>query len=295
MTEHVIYGLYHQDVPDEILYVGSWKLAGWQERIEQHRQGKSTMVRRGANADGLPLDEIDGRVLCRWETGNSPEYQIIRRYKKVGWARWNSRAFAMSSEDNRRGGRRGGRRNVESGHLASICCTGGVAKAAKWDKANPELAAESRRRGARKSVEWAVANPEAAFERNSRAGRIGGRVAVESGQIYKIATPESRAKGGRVAAESGQIADLGRTQGRKNAGILGLMVTLGRSGNHNRWHVNRGIVKPGCELCDELAGNETAPEGAVSPAMPRRALPWLAKPRLALPYRALLFNGVIIP
>lgn len=219
MTEHVIYGLYHQDAPDEILYVGSWKLAGWQERIEQHRQGKSTMVRRGAEADGIPLAEFDGRILCRWETGSSPENQIINRYRRVGQAPWNSMAYAMSSEGGRkgalnqprgarvRGGRKGGRiagrKAVESGQI--------------YQMATPE----GRARGGRIS------------------GPIRGRKNVESGQIYQIATPESCARGGRKS-------------GRKSV-ESGHLARISAKALHVRWHTNRGIVNSDCPLCESSA------------------------------------------
>jgi hypothetical protein len=53
-------------------------------------------------------------------------------------------------------------------------------------------------------------------------GAIAGKIAKETGRIHTIATPESLVKGGRAAMK-----------------II----------NHNRWHRDRRIVNPKCELC----------------------------------------------
>jgi hypothetical protein len=66
---------------------------------------------------------------------------------------------------------------------------------------------------------------------------------VESGHMQRLATPESRSKGGiiqgpiagRIAVSSGQL--------------LSIAPSGGRMACHLRWHVNRGIVNPKCELC----------------------------------------------
>lgn len=125
-------------------------------------------------------------------------------------------------------------------------------------------------------------------------GRIGGRTAarknIESGQVAKIATYESRAKGGRTGSrkhnelygnpatsegrakagrtniESGQVLKLGYKQGRKNA-ESGYIQALGhkqgcknaKNGHlarirHIRWHVNRNLNNPNCELCRKHEG-----------------------------------------
>ena len=103
----------------------------------------------------------------------------------------------------------------------------------------PEMFREIGRISGRKSVvsgHWARARAIITPEQHSEYSRIAGRIAVESGQLAKAAalvTPEMRRKNGRKS-------------GRKNV-ENGHIYKLG----HIRWHVNRGIVNPNCELCQK--------------------------------------------
>lgn len=191
---------------------------------------------RGAKADGIPLDEIDGRVLCRWETGGSPEYPIINRYSRAGYARWNSRAYAFSSEDIAKAVRK----NVESGWAARLGRIYGPINGRIAGRKNVKNGHLKSMAG--KAAEWRDANPEAAMAICRKGGRIGGRKNVESGHLARI-----QAMGGRIQ---------GPIQGRKNVASghwdrirHHLTTEDGPKGNHIRWHVNRGIVNPDCPLC----------------------------------------------
>jgi len=87
-------------------------------------------------------------------------------------------------------------------------------------------------------------------EKCRQGGLIGGRKAVESGQLASIS-----GLGGRKAVESGQVQALGRVQGQKNV-ESGLLARLRTSKHqkfaiHARWHTNRGINNPACELCSD--------------------------------------------
>jgi hypothetical protein len=112
-------------------------------------------------------------------------------------------------------GRIGGRIAVESGHLASIRVLGGRAQGRKNVESGQLASIQSL--GARIG--------------GRIGGRISGRKAVESGQLASIRTSESCSKGGRI-------------QGRKNV-ESGHLTTA----RHKRWHVNRGISNPDCALC----------------------------------------------
>lgn len=104
---------------------------------------------------------------------------------------------------------------------------------------------------------------------SSKGGKISGRNRVASGQwerIRALFTPEDRSKVSRITgrrnAETGHLqriaASGGLISGRRNVesgefdrirrSDLGGRVG-GPIGMHNRWHVNRDIVKEGCELC----------------------------------------------
>jgi hypothetical protein len=88
-------------------------------------------------------------------------------------------------------------------------------------------------------------------ERQSLAGKVN----VSSGLIYTIATPKSCGIGGLAhfqlhgnPATPESLHAGGVTAGRKRA-ESGAFNTLHLSGNHTKWHVNRGITKEGCVLC----------------------------------------------
>ena len=72
------------------------------------------------------------------------------------------------------------------------------------------------RRSYHSHKQLASVRPTFSREQQRQFGKLGGRAAVTSGQLFRAATPESRLKG-----------------------------------NHNRWHVSRGVVKGGCSLCSQ--------------------------------------------
>jgi len=98
----------------------------------------------------------------------------------------------------------------------------------------------------------------------SAAGRIGGRVTGPQHKANKVGifNPANRGIGGRRAAELGIPSKAGR-----RAAELGIQSKAGTIGgtrnvasghiyklNHIQHHVNRGIVKSGCPLCEGQNG-----------------------------------------
>ena len=235
MTEHVVYGLYSPDNPRYVLYVGSWKAATAHERIAQHRRGESKQTKKMAARDGIALETLGARVLCHWQTGESREHRVMRLCMAFGMAPWNKLGNVLTSEDNRKGGRnggpKGGRRRIElHGNPGT---PEGNRKAVAIHKANGW---EHQKKIAGKGVRAANAIHEAnGWAHLSKAGRKG---AFKRNELYgNPATPESRRKGLCKAAAANEA----NGWEAQRAGV--------RKGNHLRWHVNRGIVDPDCELC----------------------------------------------
>lgn len=108
----------------------------------------------------------------------------------------------------------------------------------------------------------------------SKGGHIGGRKNVESGHMARMQTHANRAAGGRISGpktarnktgihgrSSEQMAADGRKGGRIGGRItgrkfkeegLGLFAVQNQGiGPHTRWHVNRGVVNPNCDLCQK--------------------------------------------
>jgi hypothetical protein len=88
-------------------------------------------------------------------------------------------------------------------------------------------------------------------ENSRRIGYKQGPINVATGQfaaIHHDLTPENCRKGGiasgRQAASTGQIAQARKAL--RDSGKLGPALAKGR---HVRWHVNYGVIKPGCALC----------------------------------------------
>jgi hypothetical protein len=121
------------------------------------------------------------------------------------------------------GGRIGGRRNAESGQLASVRTSASIAK------------------GGRRSAELGVGvhTPEMRSLAGRKGGRIGGpkggRKNVASGHLRRISS-----MGGSKHVESGHLASLRTPEHQAKAS---------RSATHIRWHVKRGLIKPDCVLC----------------------------------------------
>ena len=100
-------------------------------------------------------------------------------------------------------------------------------------------------------------------EHQRSAARAAGKHAVESGQFAdfqakgqkRLAEIGWREELGRRNVESGHIQRLGHDQGKRNVenGHLARLRTPEhqKSALHIRWHINRGIVAPGCPLCRE--------------------------------------------
>jgi hypothetical protein len=88
-----------------------------------------------------------------------------------------------------------------------------------------------------------------------------GKWAIESGHLARLRTPEHQVSAARAAgrkcAENGhleRIRNLPQTKrimlevGQK-AVESGQLAIARLTGNHNRWHVKRGIVNPDCNFC----------------------------------------------
>ena len=114
-----------------------------------------------------------------------------------------------------RGGKIQGRKNVESGQIASISSLGGKAGIQKMTR-------EQRARGGRKSIVQmrTFFNPALMPGFAKDMGTKQGRLNVESGHLKSISSA-----GGKVGGEISA---------------------------HLRWHVNRGIHKLECRLCRSL-------------------------------------------
>lgn len=87
-------------------------------------------------------------------------------------------------------------------------------------------------------------------ERQSLAGKLGGPVGIATGHLRHIAGKGGLAHfhlhGNPATPESLHAG--GVTAGRMNA-ESGQMAHISSKGNHTKWHVNRGITKEGCVLC----------------------------------------------
>lgn len=127
------------------------------------------------------------------------------------------------------GGRVQGRKNVENGHCARL-----LAEIRDLPQTKEAQIRAGRDIFKRKTGIFGMA-PEQKLEASSKGGRIGGPIGgriqgrknVENGQLARIRAAGGRASG-RIAVESGRL-DRGR---------------------HTRWHVNRGIISPTCNLCN---------------------------------------------
>ena len=119
---------------------------------------------------------------------------------------------------------------------------------------------------------------------NRQGGYIGGQRAVELGVGWHA--PGARSRGGKIGGKIGgkRTAELGvgahapgaasragkravglgvgihapgmQSRGGRRTAELGVGIHApgaksrgSKTANHNRWHVNRGITSPGCELC----------------------------------------------
>jgi len=142
-------------------------------------------------------------------------------------------------------GRIQGRKNVESGQLASV--------------RTPESCAKGGRIGGRKNVESGHMQAIGRIY-----GRIQGHKNVESGQLASIQSLGGRISGriqGRKNVESGHLTSIASMGGRiggcrnvESGQLASICVEGGRAAslinNHKRWHINRGISKPEtCALC----------------------------------------------
>ena len=92
------------------------------------------------------------------------------------------------------------------------------------------FSSEDLRKGGRKGAEWTAKTPELASELNRTNGRKGG---LKSGR-----------KVGQMNAEKWAANPETHREMSRKAGPRGAVVA-----NHNRWHVNRGVVNPDCPLC----------------------------------------------
>jgi hypothetical protein len=208
-TSHVIYGLFQEGAPRNILYIGSATLDGMPARYGQHLHGECRTTKMGAAKQGIALATLRMRVLCLWRH-HSPEGHILALCRGVGMARWNF-PHTVSSEASRRGGCLGGLASVANGHPAKV--NGGrIGGPAAGHKRTHEQMVHMRtlegcQKGARNMP----------IEARRRGGRVGGKL---NGPIA-----------GRIAKEAGRLK------------------TMGTMGAHNRWHVNRGIISPACSLC----------------------------------------------
>jgi hypothetical protein len=99
------------------------------------------------------------------------------------------------------------------------------------------------------------------------AQREVGRKCLESGQLDRIRqspkAKEAQSKSGRRNVESGHLASIRTFEGSSKGGKMGgrsksseklaACALNFRVASHKRWHVNRQIINPSCELCRTAA------------------------------------------
>lgn len=241
MKTHVIYGLFRDGAPRQILYVGSATLDAMPERLDQHRRGDCRTTKKMAARTGVPLSELRMRGLCLW-WGDSPEHRIMRLCRTFGMARWNA-PYCMSAEDNRKGGR---------------------AMQAKWTQ-------EERRANARRASLAAHASLTSEQKRANgrKGGRLGGLISqsrltpaqrdARLRQARASITPEqwhTNARKAALALSARQTPEQKRARGlAANASLTpGQKATRGRRANHMRWHEKNGRAEAFCEFCPKAWG-----------------------------------------
>ena len=213
MAHSALYHLTHPDKLFTVLYIGRHKVPS--VRLVEHRAGRCRQTAKCANRDGLDLSKIEMRVV-RWfddDTDPRAEGNEIERLQAAGQARWNF-PHALSREENLRGARIGAsRRNKLHGNpLAHISPENRRKNGSKGGHIGGPI-------GGRRRIELHGPIP-ATPEQKSRAGRLGGRRNIElHGSLFSHITQEDRRKNGSKG---------------------------GRNANHNRWHVDRGIINPEC-------------------------------------------------
>lgn len=192
MDKHMIYGLYTQDQPRNILYVGSTTIERATTRLEEHRQGKCVSTKLGAEKGKVSLSALEMRALRFWTSGedSNPEHHVLELCQAFGLAQWNFR-HSFSSAENRKGSRK----------------ANAISEKNNWEH--------------QKKIA-------------SLGGRVGGQ---KTADLYGSEHfQEAGRKGGPIGARNQSMEDK----------LKGL-----RKCNHVRWHVNRGIKNPECELCKE--------------------------------------------
>lgn len=122
-------------------------------------------------------------------------------------------------------------------------------------------ASEGGRLGGLKSVELRIGVHARSPEKRAEDSRKAGRKNVESGHLARLRTHEHQVAAARAGGKiGGKVKSAAKTAARRKCkengtGIfaLGIAAKAGRKSaplnNHTRWHVNRGIVNPACELC----------------------------------------------
>lgn len=256
---HAIYGLYLPDQPAVILYVGSWCVATLDDRLRQHREGGCKTTSKCAARNGVETSDLRMRVLRHWMAGTepNPEGEMTRGLQVHGQCRWNH-PYALTTEDSRKGGLISGPINIRKMSRDDLARAGRIGGPIGMSKMSREDHARGGRKGVRKMMEIYGRTLEA-HEMHLRVGR----------KIQELAkTPEGRelfARTGRIAGLKTQ-AGWGKTPEAqevriRNGHMNGLKLAQrgwhqspeGQehhvSAMHQRWHINRGIINPECELC----------------------------------------------
>jgi hypothetical protein len=205
--------------------------------------------------DQMELNELETIWIFRyhtwrsaWETGYNIVLPGLQDYINLGYISSETHRirgigiYGLTQEQHREAGRltqklhpeimrANGLKAVESGQLLAAAKKGGLIQGPINGRLNVENGHLDRIRklpqakeAQKRNVLLALAGctMESRMRGGKVGGKIGGRKAVEIGHIFKI-----------------QKACLGM------GGKIG-----GPKGMHRRWHVNRGIVKEGCKLCE---------------------------------------------
>jgi len=262
-----VYWLYEPDKPDEG-YVGY--TVNTARRLRAHKHGETPSVRK--NARDLDRLEIKALLICEEKSAQTYElavYELLKASGKVLWnilkpgnlptdpevvAEWTSKAGLASAAANRKNGT-GCFSPENARHLASIQLAGSQ-KAKELGVGihafTKEQLSSAAKKGGRRNVELCQANGTGIFGLTEGKRRAMGKRAmatqIQNGTGLFGLTAEERLK---IRTRSAELMNAKmRIEGTGYFGWTKEQFSArGRSGNHIRWHVNRGLVNPECAHC----------------------------------------------